>query len=916
VYQRPPSLFRRFWVWILLAIVAVSLIFSGMYVWLNWTILQVVYERKAGLNWFGIVFYDNYTFILAALLALLAFNPLPGRSDLYEVWVAFQRLLVRFRYGTPPPEAPALSLVWRRTIWAFWQLLKWAVVFGIVVSLNGLPFLGNLTIVVYMALKGLGKWSLVPRILALPIMPASNSELIALMPTMEIQYRLLYVVLTALLTVFAVRLILKTIRDFLADQRNTWIRNTFLVLTFIMLGIIIGAPYWTMDITTPFDYIICLALFISFFATAMFFQLGGMGKNLSFAKRRRMIITLVALAIVVILGVNGAIIAGYRLNWNNNWIEYEWKPLTEKQIAVTRWSAGTEGINYFPISQVPTGNITKILSLVRQWDQTASYTKMRGQIGVNWMTLSDSDIIYVNNREYWVAPTTIVYPSQDWISKHLYFTHTTKVIVVDSHSGDFVSVTEAFGVKTEPLIYYGEGEGFRANVYTGVRGFKEIENVSYSGEPDYVLSGWQRTLWFLSQGQIGFAFSPPQESINMLYNRDVLQRVKSILIYGLEVDTDAYLVSDGKRLYYAVQIYTDYPMHSVFSASNYMRFLAVVLVDLEDGRLQGYVVGASDGFLVDFYKEYYPTWGAMPSWLIPQMRYPEALLGKHGAQAQLDIDFLYHVADPFIWRSGSDFYERPAGTEVHYILMTVENQPHFIGLQLVEFQASPGKNLAGLYVAYGGTQLGRINLYGVANATTQQLIGPTAAVQAFTLDEYVKAQLTLFGANGRTGNILLYSIGGHPYYFIPVYIAQAGGVITNMAFIGIIDATTGEQVATGPSSAQAYYALMGITPGPETGVEERLSKVKELFTAKGYSLVNATKINANVEIWVNNATYVHEGQWNQTETVVNNFIQKYVQKYGNTEVYYLKTDDKIISFGILVPQGGVVKLYYISVQYR
>jgi len=916
MYQRPPSLLRRFWIWILLALVSVALVFSGMYVWLNWTILQVMYEQKAGLNWFSIVFYNNYTFTLAALLALLALNPLPGRSDIYEVWVAFQRLIVRFRYETPPPEGPALSLVWRRTVWAFWQLLKWAVAFGVVVSLNGLPFFGNITIVAYMVLKGIGKWSLVPRIFALPIMPASSSELIELMPTMEIQYRLLYAVSTVFLTVVAVRLILKTVRDFLADQRNTWIRNTFLVLTLIMLGIIIGAPYWTMDVTTPYDYIICLALFISFFATAMFFQLGGMGKNLSFAKRRRMIITLVALAIIVILGVNGAIIAGYRLNWNNNWVEYEWRPLTGKQIAVTQWSAGIGEIKYFPISQVPTGNVTKILSLVRQWDQAASYTKMRGQIGVNWMTLSDSDIIYVNNQEYWVALTTVVYPSEDWISKHLIFTHATRVIVVDSHSGEFVPVNEAFGVETEPLIYYGEGEGFRANVYTGVRGFKEIGNASYSGQPDYVLSGWQRTLWFLSQGQMGFAFSPPQESISMLYNREVLQRVKSILIYGLEVDPDAYLVSDGKRLYYAVQIYIDYPMHSGFSASNYMRFLAVVLVDLEDGSLQGYFVGASDGFLVDFYKEYYPTWGALPSWLIPQLRYPETLLGKHETPNQLDTDFLYHVIDPFIWRSGSDFYERPAGTEVHYILMTVENQPHFIGLQLVEFQASPGRNLAGLYVAYGGAQLGRIDLYGVANATTQQLIGPTAAVQAFTFDEYVKAQLTLFGENGRTGNILLYSIGGRLYYFIPVYISQAGGVITNMAFIGIIDATTGEAVATGANSAQAYYALMGITPGPETGVEERLNKVKGLFTAKGYSLVNVTKINANVEIWVSNVTYVQEGQWNQTEIVVNSFVQNYVQRYGNTEVYYWKTDDKTISFGILVPQGGVVKLYYISVQYR
>ncbi len=916
MYQRPPSLFRRLWVWVLLALVSVALIFSGIYVWLNWTILQVMYGAKAGLNWFSIVFYDNYTFILAALLALLALNPLPGRSDLYEVWVAFQRLMVRFRYETSPPEVPALSLVWRRTVWAFWQLLKWAAAFGVIVSLNGLPFLGNITIVAYMVLKGLGNWSLVPRIFALPIMPASNSELVELMPTMEIQYRLLYVVSTVLLAVVAARLILKTIRDFLADQRNTWVRNIFLVLTLIMLGIIIGAPYWTMDVTTPFNYIICLVLFIGFFATAMFFQLGGMGKNLSLAKRRRMIIILAALAIIVVLGVNGAIIAGYRLNWNNNWIEYEWRPLTEKQIAVTRWSAGIEGINYLPISQVPTGNVTKTLSLVRQWDQPASYTRMRSQIGVNWMTLSDSDIIYINNREYWVAPTTIVYPSEDWISKHLIFTHTTRVIVVDSHSGEFVPVTKAFGVKTEPVIYYGEGDGFRTNVYTGVKGFNEIGNTSYSGQPDYVLSGWQRTLWFLSQGQIGFAFSPPQESINMLYNREALERVKSILIYGLEADPDAYPVSDGNRVYYAVQVYVEYPMHSGFSVSDYMRFFAVVLVDLEEGSLQGYIVGASDGFLIDFYKEYYPTWEALPSWLIPQLRYSEALLGKPDTSAQLDVDFLYHVTDPFIWRSGSGFYERPSGTEVHYIVMTVENQPYYVGLQLVEFQASPGRNLAGLYVAYGGNQLSRIDLYEVANATMLQLIGPTAALQAFTLDNYVRAQLTLFGANGKTGNILLYSIGGHLYYFIPVYIAQAGGVITNMAFIGIIDATTGEKVATGANAAQAYYALMGITPGPETGAEERLNKVKGLFTAGGYSLVNVTQINANVEIQVNNVTYVNEGQWSQTETVINSFIQNYVQKYGSTEVYYWKTEDKVINFGILVPQEGLVKLYYISVQYR
>jgi len=169
------------------------------------------------------------------------------------------------------------------------------------------------------------------------------------------------------------------------------------------------------------------------------------------------------------------------------------------------------------------------------------------------MTLADSDIIYVYGHEYWAAPTTLLYPSKDWISVHLIYTRTSRIIMIDSHTGDYVDVTEAFHIPKEPLIYY--GEGFDNPVYVNVKGFNEVENVSYSGAPDYVLSGWQRSLWFMSQGQVGFAFSPPQDNINMLYNRDVLKRVKNTLVYGLDLDPDVYLVTDGKTVYYAVQVY-------------------------------------------------------------------------------------------------------------------------------------------------------------------------------------------------------------------------------------------------------------------------------------------------------------------------------------------------------------------------
>jgi len=516
MYSRPRFL-ERYWIWIIFLMVFIGAFIYGLYVWLNWAILQEMYHNKAGIDWFETVFYHNYTFLLAAVFALLTINPLFGRSDLYEVWESF-RWLSMVTSGTIEEPLPTFSLRTIKIVWFFWQFLKWAIAFSMITSLNGIPFLGIVTPIFYMALAGVGDWNLVSRIFLLPILPASSSELVSLMPTMEVQYRLVYLISVAILAVIAVRMGAKLVKHFIRQQRNVWLRDLFVILTCVIMGIILGAPYWSMDATTLFDYVICLVLLFAFSVAAFFFQFIGFGENLSFAKRKRTIFMAFTLAVIGLLLANAAVIAGFRLNWNNNWIQYEWKPLTEKQIAVTRWSAGIEEIQRNSISDVPKGNVTKILSLVRQWDKTAAYTKMKNQIGVNWMSLADSDILYINGREYWSAPTTIRYPSTDWISTHLIYTHTSKIIIIDSHSGEFVPVTEAFGVQKEPLIYY--GEGFPYNVYTNVKGFNEIGNVSYPGRPDYVLSGWRRTLWFLLEGQVGFAFTPPQESINMLYNRD------------------------------------------------------------------------------------------------------------------------------------------------------------------------------------------------------------------------------------------------------------------------------------------------------------------------------------------------------------------------------------------------------------
>ena len=898
---------------IFLAALILLVVFYGLYVWLDWKILQTMYEKKAGINWFETVFYHNYTFIVAALLSLIVVNPRPGRSDLWEAYGAVQSMLGSI-YGGREPVVP-LTLGFGRVAWAFWQFLKWALAFFYVVPNNGLPFFGNLTIVAFMAMRGGGDWSRLLRVLLLPVMPASGSELIALMPTMEVQYRLFFYVVSAIAIVLTLRMFLKFIRDFATLRRESWLRDVFVGLAFIVLIVLFESPYWRMDVRTPYEYAIVGALFVCFLFVGVAFQVSGLGATIALARRRRWIVTASGLLLLIVLLGNAVIVTGFTINWNNNWAEYEWRPLTEKQIMVTRWATGIDSIKYQPLSAIPSGNLTRTLSLVRQWDQEAAYTKMKNQIGVNWMKPADSDIIYIDGREYWVAPTTILYPSTDWISRRLIYTHASRIICLDSHTGEFTPVSQVFGVNAEPAIYY--GEGFRETVYVQVKGFREVEETSYSKDADYVLAGWQRTLWFISEGQLGFAFTPPQDEMKMLYKRDILTRVKGILIHGLTVDEDAYLVSDGRNVYYAVQVLIEYPLQSGFSANNYLRFFGLVLVNVEDGTMTGYVVARPDGFLVDFYKGYYPGWESPPSWLVPQLRYPEQLLGMHRYTGQLDTDFSYHVVDPFVWRAGSDFYERPEATAVHYILVQSGEQMIFAGIQLVEFKASPGRNLAGLYVAYGGPNLGEIVLYKVGNATIAQLIGPSAALQALETDDYVRTQLTLL-TNRRLGNILLYSIGGRLYYFIPVYIVtqEATAVITKMAFVVAIDAVTGAKVATGADAVQAYYSLAGAKPPVVTGHEARLTKIRSFLEARSYAVINVTKITANAEIEVAQATYVDEAQWAQATQAMDAFLKEYASKTDVKELYIWSQDPNSISLGLLVPEGGIVKLYYVTIRLR
>jgi hypothetical protein len=915
---------ERFFQIIIGAIIIITIVLSVLWIDLQWSIFKNVYSQKAGLDWFAITFYHNYVFIAAALFALLLINPLAGHSDLWRFMNSFQKVFYpsteRLEPHNIPTVSPTTTLSKQR--WLLWQLLKWAGAFITFIVLRGdIPFIGNIMNPIMMTATGTGNWGSISRIFILPLAPASGIELVALMPTMEADYRILQAAVLTILAILIIRVMLRLFVNFSTNTVEVWVRHILLILVILVFSIIIGAPYWLMNITTPYVYgaTWTLLFILAFFWVYLkVFGLKILEKRTSRGLFFKVASVLLGANLIIQLGA----VAFFSLNWNNSYLPYEWYPQTQKEITVTRWAAGLDGINVGSVLSLPTSNASTILGLVRQWDQPAASVTMTKEIGAyNWMGLASSQIVFLNNTEYWVSPTTPTFPSTDWISEHLIYTHAARVMVINTHTGAEVSTQQAFGVNSEPLIYYGEPTtagkgGFDGDVYVHIPGYDEVQNVSYSGAPDYTLTGWQKAMWFIfTEGQFGFAFS--DYPIDMLWNRDIFNRVDSILIPGLSMDPDAYLASDGKNIYYVVQLYVDYPLQSGFSDSPYLRFFGVVLINVYDGTMQGYTVSDligsnSSDFLTEYYSKYYSSWQKAPSWLESQLRYPETLLGTPTVQGQLDYDFYYHVSDPFVWRSGSEFYERPSGTLVHYIPWAIEENTYLVGMQLAHFESASSKNLAGVYIAYGGDKLGQIDLFQNPSLSTT-FIGPSAAENALTTNQEVRTQLTLL-PNYRFGSYLLYSVAGSLDYFVAVYTNPgASGVVTQLPFMTAIDPTTGN-VSTGTDAAAAYYNLIGSTQSgaPNNNTNALINAIASLASSSNYTIVDATSVNPTVWIQTSEVSLGAAGL-NQTVSDVASFLNTYGSgSVANT--IYEWTDSLNLNVGIIKIRGHtIIELYYITI---
>ena len=647
------------------------------------------------------------------------------------------------------------------------------------------------------------------------------------------------------------------------------------------------------------------------------------------------------IVIVVMLPVTQALYYGIQMQ-GDKYVEWKFNTQTIKEIEITNWAAGLSDLEIKSLDAL-TSNATpeseiESLTTVRQWDQTASYLRMRNQIGSNWMQLADSDIVFWKNHEYWVAPLTFE-TGQTWtgfINQHIIYTHTEGMLVLDAYSGELIedeNLVALINRTQEVNFYYGEGAGFENSVFVDVANFEEVGNTTFSGTPDYTLSGFESFYYLLTLGPQAWSYFG--QDMEMLVQRDVLSRVSSIMLQGLSVDSDPYIVvSPSGDVYYAVSVFIDYDLSTGYAYENYMRFLGAVLVNIETGTMDFYEAPSTgeSNFLDNTYKEYY-DWKETPDWLQTQLKWPEDLYER-----QLKIAYVFHVNEPNTWLGGVDFHQSPTDSDTRYVIMNIEGEERFIAYHNAEFRiaqsADSAHNLAGIYVmGCGDTRFGQMTFYRAGESGSSNWLGPTAVVQAFETNDEVRTQLQLWGSH-RYGNRLLYHLGGDLFFVVPVFLeveTSTNTVIQKLGGVGLVDAYTGERVTLGDNVVEAYYKMFGllnrsIIEAGEVGFESAVFSPVTIYSSDFTSLTTLMRNNDNVthHLYLDIVTPPTNMQFTANFTIMWHGVDVIPTLSGTNATYTLDIGN--IGAGdlygtapmvsVILPEGTVLQQFFVQVILR
>ncbi len=645
------------------------------------------------------------------------------------------------------------------------------------------------------------------------------------------------------------------------------------------------------------------------------------------------VFTLVAIGIIAssIMAVNNSIADTRKIEYLG--------PYTQQQIQINRYLGELDKIktttNDVKLVSVSPNNIASyiekngdVLNSIRIWDWEAAYAKLKPEIGlIPYIDFEDNDILRFNNTLYWTASMKPVLPptvslENRWYNEHLVYTHVPNgFLTLEATTGQSIESSDLF---SQRAIYYGEGGLFDQtwSAYPTTRGSTSAELIGafYSGRGGTDVS--PPLSWIFEPN---FLLSYPSTPVHVMRYKDIYDRMELLYPYFLYSlfgqKLDLYPVTDGKNTYWLIPLIVGFDTHSVpWSVGNpYLRLVGFALVDTYQGDITLLKYG-DDYFAKILESQYGSKFAPIPSWLKEQIRYPQELFTW-----KTEMFNIYHVTDTETFIQANEFFEIPEKLDAYYI----EAKPpgydriKFLGLLSLELRGSQGKNLSGYMIVENDLPtLGHMQFYEVPLNSTTKLIGPTAVREALDKDNDF-AQLKTLLRTPRIGDNILYKIGDHDVYFIPVYTAgSGGGVVAQLGTIATVGAAfNGEYyVGLGNTQHEAFEAylrkLSGVVPAATGGEAEldkdtRIKQILSAFEQKDLEIVTPTSLQIPVSFKEGEISLFSQSDVDATNEMLNKFIDDFI--VTNKRVFLWEEDDAV-NVGVITQVDGIPELHYVSIQ--
>jgi len=616
-------------------------------------------------------------------------------------------------------------------------------------------------------------------------------------------------------------------------------------------------------------------------------------------------------------------------------------PYRAQEIGVNRYlgelNAIKENTHDVELRSVSPNNIdnyvstnSDVLDVIRVWDWDAAFAKLKPEIGlIPYVDFEDNDILRFNNTLYWTASMKPIVPpsvSQEdrWYNEHLVYTHVPNgFLTLEATDGNIVDSSQFFSQRT---IYYGEG-GLLQDEWSAYPTNREVSaelgGASYNGAGGLTVPPPLSYIF-----EPNFLLSYPTESIHLMRYKDITERMEILYPYFLynlfNKELDSLPVTDGQNSYWLMPLIVGFDTDDVpWSNGNpYLRLVGYALIDTYDGNIR--LLESGDDFFAEmFVSQYADKFEPVPPWLDEQIRYPVELFTW-----KTQMYNIYHVDNVETFIQANEFYEIPRGLDPYYIEAKPPgfDQTEFIGLLSLELRGSQGRNLAGYMVVENDlSNLGAMQFYEVPLNSTTKLIGPTAVREALDRDPDF-AQLKTLLRNPRIGDNILYNVGDHDTYFIPVYTAGAGGVVAQLGTIAAVGAAfTGEYyVGLGETQEQAFEAylqkLSGVTTTspvvngftPELTREDRINKMLDILEEENLDVIRPTTIQVPLSFNLGEIFYITDEETDEASELLRTFIQENVKPRADR--VYMWEEDNIINFGTILSTESIIEMYYISIE--